>query len=195
MGGSAGQEWTVWMARACLASLSWLWEGLPGALCPTAPAFPMRTGGQEKGGQLCTALHTGQCEAEWVAHVILLGMVHRSRDPPWHGLGEPGFGGVALDPEQRVRHHRVSARQAAVQEPPSVHGNHVGTCYVPLPKPLGSLGVGLWRFRVFLWTCVSPEPTRPFLHCTPLCAWSAYIVPSSSSHPGEASTPPTRSDL
>lgn len=41
---------------------------------------------------------------------------------------------MALDPERRVRHHWIPAGQAAVPEPPSVHGTH-GPSPCPLPEP------------------------------------------------------------
>ena len=123
----------------------------PLGLCaPAPPVSPMGTcdGGREGG--------LGHVEAMHVAHVFLLGTVHRSRDPPRHGLGEPGSGGAAHDPEQGVCPHRGPAGKAAVQEPPAVHGNHKALA-APSPQAPG--------------TGASPEPPWPL------------GLPFSSTHP------------
>lgn len=126
----------------------WWWDGLQP--CPPHD--------HEKGGRAVHGLHAQHYGVSAVCSLFLSGEVHRSWDLPWCGLGEREFGDVALDPERGVRHHRLSAGQAAVQEPPSVHGNHVGTHCAPLPKPLGPWGIKIWAFRAPPWTRVNPEP-------------------------------------
>lgn len=195
-GGTAGQEWPGWTARACLAPVSWSPDrrestagGAKAArgLCAPTPARLSREDSWP--GTARTAVHSFAHEVAWSgAGCSRVPVGHRSRDPPWHGLGEPGFGGVAPDPERGVRHHRVSAGQAAVQEPPSVHGNHVGTCRVPLPKPLGSWGVQSGHGGSPLGPVSALSQHDPFL-----CPPTTPSLHAMSTRP----TPPrpTRSDL
>lgn len=164
----------------------WRSEGRPGLCAPT----PARLSREDSWpGTARTAVHSFAHEVAWSgAGCSRVPVGHRSRDPPWHGLGEPGFGGVAPDPERGVRHHRVSAGQAAVQEPPSVHGNHVGTCRVPLPKPLGTWGVQSGHGGSPLGPVSALSQHDPFL-----CPPTTPSLHAMSTRP----TPPrpTRSDL
>lgn len=89
---------------------------------------------------------------------VPVGTLHRSQHPPGHGPGGPGFGGV--------RPHGHPAGEAAVPEPPSVHGNH-GPCQAPAHAPWLTGCRGVWAFRVPPRTCVSPEPTGSFLCLSP----------------------------
>ena len=166
----------------------------PGARASTGGGGKVAGGWREGGGKasvgLCasashgarerertrTALHT-RGHVKWRgAHVFLLRTVRRSRAPPWHGLGEPGFGDVALDPERGVCRHRLPARQAAVQEPPSVHGNGAGGALFPFPGP-GLSGRRPWAP---LLRRLGPEPPGPFLllsHRTRPCTWPPTHCP------------------
>lgn len=81
-GGTAGQEWPGWTARACLAPVSWSPDrrestaggakAARGSALRPPPASPARTRGQEQRGQPCTALPTRWRGAVRVAHVFLL---------------------------------------------------------------------------------------------------------------------------
>ena len=201
LGGFASLGWEVaGLDGSCLSALlSWSpdrRESIPGAgkaslgRCAPHPGPSERTCDWEKGGREHSSAYPGGVGAAQVAHVFLLCAVHRSRDPPGHGLGERGFGGVALNPERGVCHHWLSAGQAAVPEPPSVHGNHVGTRCVPLPKPCGSCDVRTWKFSPSPWTCVRPVPAMAPFSLTHTHVPGLHVLsPLLPSFPG-ASNPP-----